>query len=322
MSNGPTFSVVIPCFNRASRIEAAINSALDQSLPPHEIIVVDDGSTDESASVAESLGPAVRVIRTENRGPSAARNLGIDEAQGDWIAFLDADDVWHPEKMTLQAQALAAFPEVKLVFCDTETWSQGKQQIVSRFLLGGVYESVVSRQGDALLFDRSLFHRLLDRSRIFTSAVLVKRGVGGLRFSEDLRGPEDWALWMDLVRRHPFAAVDRVLVTMHYDGDNLSTDMAKILRSGLTVLEQTLNDPTLLPEEVSAVKEALTKRHIAALYHAVIVGEKAHGLALLRDPRSRSIGLFRRLTYLMYLNLPMAWRRRLADWRLGADAAS
>jgi len=97
-------SVVIPVFNGERFLGEAIRSALSQTLPPHEVLVIDDGSTDGSAGLAESFGPPVRVIRQENRGEAAARNHGIEAAEGDWIAFLDSDDVWKPEKLALQAQ--------------------------------------------------------------------------------------------------------------------------------------------------------------------------------------------------------------------------
>lgn len=101
----PTVSVVIPCYNAAEFLRETLESALGQTHAPLEVIVVDDGSTDDSAAIAGSYGPPVRVIRQENQGESVARNRGIDEARGDWIAFLDADDLWKPEKLVRQLAA-------------------------------------------------------------------------------------------------------------------------------------------------------------------------------------------------------------------------
>lgn len=92
----------MPCYNAAPYLHEAIASALDQSVPPTEIIVVDDGSTDESPQIAAAFGEPVRVVRQTNQGESVARNRGIEEATGDWVAFLDADDVWRPEKLERQ----------------------------------------------------------------------------------------------------------------------------------------------------------------------------------------------------------------------------
>lgn len=101
-------SVVIPCYNGGEFLAEAIQSALAQTHPPCEVIVIDDGSTDDSASIAESFGPPVRVIRQRNQGESVARNRGIEAASGDWIAFLDADDVWMPSKLEQQLAVVDA----------------------------------------------------------------------------------------------------------------------------------------------------------------------------------------------------------------------
>src|SRR4051812_13046945 len=98
----PTISVVIPCYNGALYLRETLESALAQNYAPLEILVVDDGSEDDSAAIAESCGAPVRVIRQPNQGESVARNRGIDEARGDWVAFLDADDLWEPEKLERQ----------------------------------------------------------------------------------------------------------------------------------------------------------------------------------------------------------------------------
>ena len=95
-------SVVIPVYNREETLAHAIESALSQTLKPHEVVVIDDGSSDKSAEVAEGFGDIVRVIRQENAGAAIARNVGIRHAVGDWIAFLDSDDVWDRDKLKLQ----------------------------------------------------------------------------------------------------------------------------------------------------------------------------------------------------------------------------
>lgn len=106
MSDGPTVSVIIPVYNGERFLAEAIRSALDQTLSPAEIIVIDDGSTDASAEVARGFGPPVRVLAQANLGPAAARNLGVAHAAGDLLAFLDADDLWMPEKLAYQVQFL------------------------------------------------------------------------------------------------------------------------------------------------------------------------------------------------------------------------
>lgn len=313
--------MVIPCFNREARLGAAIESALAQDLPPLEVVVVDDGSSDGSAAVAESFGDPVRVLRTPNRGPSAARNLGIAEARGEWIAFLDSDDLWHPEKLRLQSEAVAAFPDVRLVFADTRTLVGDRVDIASRFALGGVRDAAVESRDALLRFDRSLFVRLLGESRIFTSAVLVRRDLEKLRFAEHFKGPEDWALWMTLALYHPFAAVDRVLVDMNYDGDNLTARYAPILGSGVDVLEELVAVEVLTGAEHSAVGGALCQRRVGALYHSLVEGEAKQAQRLLRTVSAREIGRARWLGYWIVSRLPASWARGLARGRAARGAS-
>ncbi|XZE54247.1 glycosyltransferase family 2 protein [Planctomycetaceae bacterium SH139] len=99
MSGNNSVSVVIPCYNASLFLRETISSVLSQTRAVKEVIVIDDGSTDDSAAIAENFGNPVRVIRQHNQGESVARNRGIDEAQGEWLAFLDADDVWEPDRL-------------------------------------------------------------------------------------------------------------------------------------------------------------------------------------------------------------------------------
>ena len=116
-----TVSVVIPTFNRAFQIGEAIRSVLQQTQPPSEVIVVDDGSTDDTADVCAAFGHPVRYVRQTNAGVSAARNHGARLAAGDLIAFIDSDDVWRPEKLAVQCAALAQDPgaEWSITGCET-----------------------------------------------------------------------------------------------------------------------------------------------------------------------------------------------------------
>src|SRR5262245_41508013 len=108
-------SVVIPCYNARPYLEETIRSVFSQTFTPCEILVVDDGSSDGSAHVAEGFGDRVRVIRQRNQGECAARNAGLQAACGEWIAFLDADDVWKPNKLELQVAAVRRHEEVVCV---------------------------------------------------------------------------------------------------------------------------------------------------------------------------------------------------------------
>jgi glycosyltransferase involved in cell wall biosynthesis len=107
-------SCIIPVFNGARYLREAIESIFNQTYRPLEVIVVDDGSTDDPLSVVTSYGEQVKYLRQAHAGPGAARNLGLTEAHGEFVAFLDADDVWHPEKLERQMARFAARPELGL----------------------------------------------------------------------------------------------------------------------------------------------------------------------------------------------------------------
>lgn len=106
-------SCIIPCYNAERFLGEAIESVIAQTLSPAEIIVIDDGSTDGSAAVAARYADRVKYLRQENAGPAAARNRGIELTHGNFVAFLDADDLWHPEKLERQAAKFTARPELE-----------------------------------------------------------------------------------------------------------------------------------------------------------------------------------------------------------------
>ncbi|MES2304392.1 MAG: glycosyltransferase family A protein [Gemmatimonadota bacterium] len=168
-------ATVIPAYNAAASIEAAIASARGQTRPPDEIIVVDDGSSDATATLAEAAGG--RVIRQANAGPGAARNRGIAATDAEWIALLDADDVWRPERIANELVRTDE-PKVAVIF-------SGEHFI----------EKQPPMPPPTIDFDG-----LWEQNRIPTSSVLMRRAaweaVGGFDESRELIGVEDYNLWL------------------------------------------------------------------------------------------------------------------------------
>lgn len=116
MNTHPRVSVVVPAFNQGDYIAEAIDSALGQTIPPFEVIVVDDGSTDQTAEVCASYGDRISYVHQPNAGAGAARNRGLSMATGDFIAFLDSDDIWPADRLALQLEAFAADPQLEHAF--------------------------------------------------------------------------------------------------------------------------------------------------------------------------------------------------------------
>src|ERR1039457_1698894 len=186
--SGITISVIIPAYNAARFLPRCLKSVFAQTLKPEEVIVVDDGSTDNTAALAAELG--ARVISRPNGGLSAARNTGIQNASSEWIALLDADDMWAPEK--LERQAACIRPETVLVYTGIRIFDDN-----------GVRTEVPA-------MDPISARKILRYCNPITpSTVLVRRDaavqVGGFR--EDIRACEDWEMWFRLLGLGQFETV-------------------------------------------------------------------------------------------------------------------
>lgn len=174
-------TVIIPAFNCAQWLGQAIHSVLQQSVPPCEIIVVNDGSTDGTARVLAEYAQQVRYVEQPNQGVAAARNTGLRLAGGEFIAFLDADDVWHPRKLELQLSGLTDRPEIGLLGTRTFPWPAAAMPDASRPAVR--------------MIDRDL---LAVKNYLATSSILVRREVVRQvgEFDVTLRGPEDHDYWL------------------------------------------------------------------------------------------------------------------------------
>jgi glycosyltransferase involved in cell wall biosynthesis len=227
----PRVSVVIPTFNRAARIVEAVESIRAQSYRDFEIIVVDDGSTDETPRIVPDrfgFDPRVRYARRANGGPAAARNDGIRQARGDLIAFLDSDDLWDPEKLRIQVEQLDRNPEAGLSFCDALT-EGGRPGAGTRF------------QSKRFRGDTSMRGIVEWNFPMCTPSVVVRRTVLDAvgTFDESFACNEDWDLWIRIVARYPVVYVDRPLMTIRRGADNLSrTRVLEKWRSGLRLWER------------------------------------------------------------------------------------
>lgn len=229
---GRLVSVVIPAYNAARFVGEAIDSVLQQSFPNFEVIVVDDGSTDDTPSVLASYGNRVRVLRQENQGLSAARNAGIALARGKYVAFLDADDVWLGRKLELQVEALADNPQAALIHTGAVKWD-----------VGSGAESPFAN--DANLYQGLCFNALIDHCSICVSSVMVRRNALKEKgaFNPDIRRPttQDYDLWLRLAIESEFAYVDAPLVKYRVHESNASSGKEIMWEDSIFVLESLLH---------------------------------------------------------------------------------
>jgi glycosyltransferase involved in cell wall biosynthesis len=157
----PLISCIVPVFNGARYIAEALESILNQTYRPLEVIVVDDGSTDHTPAVMRGYGDRIRSIRQDNGGPAAARNRGLSEATGDFVAFLDADDLWHPEKLERQSACFRARPELDLCFTHVQNfWIPELENEKTRLGNHRFTKPLPGYATQALLARRAIFDRV------------------------------------------------------------------------------------------------------------------------------------------------------------------
>jgi glycosyltransferase involved in cell wall biosynthesis len=218
-------SVVIPTYNHGTFVRHALASVLGQTVPASEVIVVDDGSTDDTAAVLRTYDNGrVRVIRQANRGVAAARNAGAATATGDLVAFLDSDDVWMPAKLESQVSRFVAAPELGLVHCGLDE-VDGRDRLIRRRLDG--MEGWVAEE--MLLFRRGVIFGAGSTAMVSSVAF---RAVGG--FDERLSTAADWDFCYRIARRYPIGFVKEALVryrlhglTMHMNVRAMERDMLR-----------------------------------------------------------------------------------------------
>jgi glycosyltransferase involved in cell wall biosynthesis len=239
---GPQFdealvSVVVPAWNAEKTLAQTLQSAAAQTYEKLEILIVDDGSTDSTAHIAERFcasDPRARLIRQPNGGQSSARNRGIEEARGAWIAPLDADDLWHPEKIERQLQTFAeAPPDVGLVYC----W----------YRLIDEQDQVCAPSWNPVMEGRVLGHHLACNFGTGSSPLIKRSALGDLRYSTELKahfdiGCEDWLLQLQIAQRHAIACTRAFLLGYRQRPDSTSADEARMIRAHIRMYEIVLRD--------------------------------------------------------------------------------
>jgi len=247
----PRISVVIPTYNSASSLREAIESVLRQTYADFEIVVIDDGSTDDTGCVVRSFGDRVCYWRQDNRGVSAARNHGIKKSRGQYVAFLDSDDLWLPGKLAEQIPLLDRDPEIGLVYSD---WTVVSEQIV-------LEPSYLSKLPAA---SGHVFDELVQSGFILTSGTVVRRrcleDVGD--FDETLSIAQDYDLWLRICYRWKIALVNKPLVIKRSWDGSLSSNSLKTAAERIALFEKTLkNFPDMSPS-----RRRLVRRQLAINY--------------------------------------------------------
>jgi len=244
--NAPTLSLVIPTYNRAALIGATLDSALGQTLPFLEIIVVDDGSTDDTAAVLAQYAGRIQVIQLANGGVQKARNTGVAAAGGDYVVLCDSDDLLDPDYARTIAAWLAAHPDYDAVYSNFKTFDEHRTY-ADKFSLApaGFFEG--GRQSDGFWLDiPDLYRRTLDYQPLFPSGSVIRKTlyqrIGGYDVRFNGVGGEDWEFTLRLIGQAKLALCAVPLVRIRKHGANDSADNIRTVSGCVHILEFALKE--------------------------------------------------------------------------------
>ncbi len=246
-------SVVIPVYNGERYLAQAIESVLGQTWPHVELIVVDDGSTDGSAAIIARYGSRLVAVRQENRGVAGARNAGFERATGRFIALLDQDDWWHPDKLEKQVEAMLADRRVGLVHTGVAHYDEASGQFTGPLAPQATPERLV---GDC-------FRRLILDNQVYNSSVMVRasvlRRVGHCDLQIRGNTVQDYDLWLRIARRARFAFVPEPLLVFRVHPNQGTWDRRLMLAEEARLMER-----VVAAEGLAAERDV--RRRMALLY--------------------------------------------------------
>ena len=243
-------SVVIPSYNRKDFLKRSIDSAINQTKKPLEVIVVDDGSTDGTETMIKSDYDFVKFIKQKNKGVSAARNIGIKVSIGEWICFLDSDDEWKEDKLEKQIIAVKCNPNYKF-FHSNEIWIKNGLRI--------------NQKKKHKKYGGDIFDKCLDMCRISPSSVMINKTVFDEvgNFNEDLVVCEDYELWLRICDKYRVFFIDEPLI-IKYGGHQgqLSYSIESIENHRIKALEYLILENLNRKNKRHAIQMLLSKLNI------------------------------------------------------------
>jgi hypothetical protein len=267
----PQVSVIIPTYNRAGYVVEAIDSVLAQTFNEHEIIVVDDGSTDNTKEVLAKYGDRLRYIYQANAGVSSARNHGIQEAKADWIAFLDSDDIWFPEKLAVQMEFVHKYPDVVLHTVNVEV-PEEEHAAANSFGHCGFTPGHVDE-----VIEKPFLTHFKYRTLVMPPAVMVKKGSliqAGL-FDTQLSICEDYDLMCRMALQGKWGVTNQVLAKA-FRREEGTPNLSQQRRKRAHVVKLLIGVHTGLLEgcEMMPCEQQYVKRLLSGNYREMIVHYK------------------------------------------------
>lgn len=277
--DGATVSVVIPAFNAEAFIERTLRSALAQTHAPLEVIVVDDGSTDRTPELVSAFGPPVTLVTGIRRGVSAARNEGVRRSRGRYVAFLDHDDHWEPEKTRHQIEMMESDPAIGLAFTQARAVQDGR--------VTEIFPVLPRTPG----FLADAHENLVHWNFIPMSAVIVRRnrlpGLDGSGpFDERFRLSEDWDLWLRMAAdlgKGGIGFIPEPLVTYEIVAGRATERMADLRLEDLVIFEEQMSaHPWLRTSDPGRCRATLYRLREEAGYWLLREGRRSEARPILR----------------------------------------
>jgi glycosyltransferase involved in cell wall biosynthesis len=307
--NRPTFSVVIPTFNRAALVTEAVRSALDQTIDDHEVVVVDDGSTDGTWEALRPYADRIRYFYQENAGVAAARNRGVAESRGEYLAFLDSDDLFEPRMLEEARRTFECFPDAGAVFTAVVEFDSNVR------LFG-----VINKRTPGRFFTPT---GMIGRDTTVGSGrpgIIQRRWVDELGgFDESLGCAVDCDLWIRYSFHMPMVLQPNPLVLRRWHPTNLVSNLQQDAEDWLRILEKVASDhPEFVLQHPRVYRRALAKSHLRYGRELLAQGgsRREARRALFRSARIR---LLQTRTY-VYLGcsylVPTSAYRRWRSWEL------
>ena len=279
-SSGMRVSAIVPAYNRAGLLEETLRSLMAQRMPPHEVIVVDDGSDENIAGVAARFCGKVRYVRTANGGAPAARNLGASLATGDWLWFCDSDDLWRPEFLERMRGLAATAPHPKFLFGNFQLVRDGVWESGTKFSTApkGFWEAIASQKMDGgAIFTEPLYPHILKFQPIFPSTIVMTKAlfdaVGGFDAKFARTASEDFEFTLRCVAKAPIGMIETPLVGIRRHDGNYSANQLSNLLGEVKILQYAKAHHDVGTRYAAEIDAQIRERNAQALELAFTKGD-------------------------------------------------
>lgn len=250
----PLISVIIPTYNRSEQVMKALNSVLSQNYDNFEVLVCDDGSIDDTEEKIRSIkDKRIRYLKQENRGPGAARNLGLKNSKGDLIAFLDSDDIWLSNHLESCTEFFDIYPEASMVYTQNEIiFGKDSRRKQAHYKYKKREIPNLEKKERFRLYEGLIFEHYLESCISATPCTVVKKNVFDEigRFNEDLSSGQDYEMWLRVSNRYRIGIVRKITVNVLAQGGSISETIKKpkLLRNRMNI-QKSIKENCILSKE-------------------------------------------------------------------------